>query len=44
MTAAKPDCIKHWTELEDPSHYPDSDELMSIGAPLGSRPSLSEQD
>ncbi|WP_428945234.1 cupin domain-containing protein [Pantoea sp. FN060301] len=33
----RPDCIRHWQELEEPdnTHYPDSDELMAIGAPLG---------
>jgi uncharacterized cupin superfamily protein len=32
----KPDCIRHWRELEgkDDSTYPDSPELFSIGAPL----------
>lgn len=33
----RPDFIRHWQELEgeDNEHYPESDELMSIGAPLG---------
>jgi uncharacterized cupin superfamily protein len=33
----RPEFIRHWTELEgeDDSHYPDSSELHSIGAPLG---------
>ncbi len=32
----RPDFIRHWRELEgeDNSHYPDSTERMSIGAPL----------
>ncbi|WMY74112.1 cupin domain-containing protein [Buttiauxella selenatireducens] len=32
----KPDCIRHWKDLEgeDDSTYPDSAELFSIGAPL----------
>jgi len=32
----KPAFIRHWRELEgaDDSHYPDSDERFSIGAPL----------
>jgi uncharacterized cupin superfamily protein len=32
----RPDFIRHWTELEDAddAHYPNSDELLSIGAPL----------
>jgi uncharacterized cupin superfamily protein len=35
----RPDFMRHWRELEgaDNSHYPDSDELLSIGAPLGQR-------
>ncbi|TNC72992.1 cupin domain-containing protein [Rubellimicrobium roseum] len=39
MTDARPGCIAHWTEMEEPdeSHYPGDDELMSIGAPLGRR-------
>lgn len=34
---SRPDFIRHWRELEgeDNEHYPDSEELMSIGAPLG---------
>jgi uncharacterized cupin superfamily protein len=33
----RPTFIRNWRELEDAdnSHYPDSTELMSIGAPLG---------
>ncbi len=33
----RPDCIRHWQALEgeDNEHYADSDERMSIGAPLG---------
>lgn len=33
----RPEFIRHWQELEeaDDSHYPDSKELMSIGAPIG---------
>ncbi len=33
----RPDCIRHWTELEEPDddHYPGDTELMTIGAPLG---------
>ncbi|WDD94160.1 cupin domain-containing protein [Burkholderia sp. FERM BP-3421] len=33
---SRPDCIRHWTELEDPdrAHYPDSSERMGINAPL----------
>ncbi|MCU6396720.1 cupin domain-containing protein, partial [Enterobacter quasiroggenkampii] len=32
----KPDCIRHWRDVEEPdnSTYPDSNELFSIGAPL----------
>ena len=32
----RPDFIRHWTELEGPddAHYPNSDELSSIGAPM----------
>ncbi|VDR30411.1 Uncharacterised protein [Raoultella terrigena] len=32
----RPDCIRHWRELEGPDDatYPDSNELFSIGAPL----------
>lgn len=32
----RPDFIRHWTELEgsDNAHYPNSDELLAIGAPL----------
>ncbi len=33
----RPDFIRHWRELEgaDDARYPDSQELLSIGAPLG---------
>jgi len=33
----RPDFIRHWTELEgaDDARYPNSDELLSVGAPLG---------
>ena len=33
----RPNFIRHWRDLEkaDYSHYPDSEELLSIGAPLG---------
>ena len=33
----RPDFIRHWRDLEgtDDAHYPDSDELLSIGAPVG---------
>ena len=33
----RPDCIRHWTELEGPDDtaYPEDSELMDIGAPLG---------
>jgi uncharacterized cupin superfamily protein len=33
----RPDFIRHWRELEGPddAHYPDSAELLSIGAPIG---------
>ncbi len=33
----RPDCIRHWRELEGPDDatYPDSPERFSIGAPLG---------
>lgn len=36
---ARPGFIRHWRELEgeDNEHYPDSEERMSIGAPLGYR-------
>ncbi|MEG3109508.1 cupin domain-containing protein [Pantoea sp. T14] len=36
MSKQRPDFIRHWRELEgeDNEHYPDSEELMSIGAPL----------
>lgn len=34
---SRPNFIRHWGELEGPdnSHYPDSTELMAIGAPVG---------
>ena len=33
----QPEFIRHWRGLEgtDDAHYPDSDELLSIGAPVG---------
>ena len=33
----RPNFIRHWRDLEkaDDSHYPNSDELLSIGAPIG---------
>jgi len=33
----RPEFIRHWRELEgaDDAHYPDSTELLSIGAPIG---------
>jgi len=33
----RPDFISHWRDLEgsDDTHYPDDDELMSIGATIG---------
>jgi uncharacterized cupin superfamily protein len=33
----RPSCIKHWREVAgaDDAHYPDSEELLSIGSPLG---------
>jgi uncharacterized cupin superfamily protein/catechol 2,3-dioxygenase-like lactoylglutathione lyase family enzyme len=35
----RPDCIRHYSEIQDPdnSHYPDSDELLSIGSPFARR-------
>ena len=32
----RPDFIRHWRDLEgaDDAHYPDNDELLSIGAPV----------
>lgn len=32
----RPDCIRHYSEIQDPddAHYPDSDELLSIGSPF----------
>lgn len=37
MSTSRPPFIRHWQALEDEdnAHYPDSTELMSIGAPLG---------
>ena len=37
MNGNRPENIKHYTEIqeEDNSHYPDSDELLSIGSPFG---------
>ena len=33
----RPNFIRHWRDLEKPdtSHYPGSEELLSIGAPIG---------
>jgi len=33
----RPPCIAHFSEIQDDdnSHYPDSDELLSIGSPFG---------
>ncbi len=33
----RPSCIVHWSEIQKPdeAHYPGSDELLSVGAPLG---------
>ncbi|MGE4131912.1 MAG: cupin domain-containing protein [Bdellovibrionales bacterium] len=33
----RPDCIKHYSEIQeaDDSHYPGSEELLSIGSPFG---------
>jgi uncharacterized cupin superfamily protein len=33
----RPDCIKHWAEIQEPdnAHYKDSSELLSIGSPFG---------
>ena len=38
-TQPRPDFIRHWRELEDAdnAHYPNSDELLSIGAPLAKK-------
>ena len=35
----RPDCIRHYSEIQDPddAHYPDSDELLSIGSPFARR-------
>lgn len=40
----RPGCIVHWREIEtlDDAHYPGSDELLSIGAPLGSHTGLTQ--
>jgi RimJ/RimL family protein N-acetyltransferase/uncharacterized cupin superfamily protein len=37
LDRVRPPCIQHWTELVqgDDAHYPGSDELLSIGSPLG---------
>ncbi|EOC0092628.1 cupin domain-containing protein [Cronobacter dublinensis] len=39
---ARPDCICHWQDMEgnDEAAYPDSNERMSIGAPLAKRMGL----
>ncbi|HYC04254.1 MAG TPA: cupin domain-containing protein [Azospirillaceae bacterium] len=36
-SGARPDCIRHWTEIQDQddARYPGSDELLSIGSPFG---------
>ena len=38
-TTQRPDFIKHYSEIQDPdnSHYPDSDELLSIGSPFAKK-------
>jgi uncharacterized cupin superfamily protein/catechol 2,3-dioxygenase-like lactoylglutathione lyase family enzyme len=38
----RPDCIRHYSELQEPddAHYPNSDELLSIGSPLAKRMGL----
>ncbi|EMH4164382.1 cupin domain-containing protein [Pluralibacter gergoviae] len=38
----RPDCIRHWRELEeqDAPGYPDSSELFSVGAPLARKMGL----
>ncbi|ELY3545326.1 cupin domain-containing protein [Cronobacter turicensis] len=38
----RPECICHWQDMEgnDDAGYPDSNELMSIGAPLAKRTGL----
>ncbi len=35
----RPPCIRHYSEIQDPdnAHYPNSDELMSIGSPFARR-------
>ena len=35
----RPDCIRHYSEIQDPddSRYPDSDELLNIGSPFARR-------
>jgi uncharacterized cupin superfamily protein/RimJ/RimL family protein N-acetyltransferase len=37
--AARPSCIKHYSEIQedDNSHYPNSDELLSIGSPFAKK-------
>ena len=39
MKKSRPDFIKHYSEIqdEDDAHYPDSDELLSIGSPFGKK-------
>ena len=36
-SSKRPDCIIHFSEIQDPdnAHYPESDELLSIGSPFG---------
>ncbi|MBA2664723.1 MAG: cupin domain-containing protein [Bradymonadaceae bacterium] len=38
-SATRPDCILHWQEIQDAdnAHYPNSDELLSIGSAFGRR-------
>jgi uncharacterized cupin superfamily protein len=37
MNEARPDCIRHFSEIAKPDndHYPDSEELLGIGSPFG---------
>ena len=38
-SVTRPDFIKHYSEIQDPdnAHYPDSDELLSIGSPFAKK-------
>jgi uncharacterized cupin superfamily protein/catechol 2,3-dioxygenase-like lactoylglutathione lyase family enzyme len=38
----RPPCIRHYSEIQDPddAHYPNSDELLSIGSPFARRMGL----